>query len=73
MVAALLSGCHRQPPDDTVESIMANPQRRTELQSLCRKKRADMSRVLCRRVAEARRRKRLEKIEAQESQTLRER
>lgn len=70
MVTVLLLGCDR-PPEDTVESLMANPQRRAELQSLCKAKRQDVSRALCRRVAEVRKRKRFDEIKFQESQAHR--
>lgn len=56
--ALLLTACgestHTQTtPTDTVESLVADPERRRELREQCRLNRAETGEELCNRVAEA--------------------
>lgn len=64
LVVVLLSACGDKPvstgkpsvetqPTDTLESLLANPERRKELREQCRLNRAELGDKLCNIVAEA--------------------
>jgi len=53
VLAASLSACGPAPPDDTVDSLTADPVRLKEVRRLCREAREKVSDELCRRAAEA--------------------
>ena len=54
-ITAVLAGCGKTEPTapDTVESLVANPERLRELREQCRLDHAKMGDALCNRVAEA--------------------
>ena len=56
-IAAVLTGCGKTEPSDTVESLVANPERLRELREQCRLDHAKMGDALCNRVAEATRKR----------------
>jgi uncharacterized lipoprotein YajG len=53
----LLAACSKPEPTDTVESLMANPERLKELRAQCKADHARVGDVLCNMVAEATRRR----------------
>lgn len=53
MLAATLAACGKSEPTETVESLMANPDRLKELREQCKLNRAKLGDELCNRVAEA--------------------
>lgn len=58
IIALLLAACGESAPSqaplaDTVESLVADPERRRELREQCRLNRAETGEELCNRVAEA--------------------
>lgn len=55
-LCALLA-CSERQPDDTVESLVANPKRFKELQAQCKAEHAKLGDAVCNRVAEAARRR----------------
>jgi cell division protein FtsB len=57
MLAALLTACGQSTPTDTVESLVANPERLKELRQQCKAERAKLGDVLCNAVAEAARKR----------------
>ncbi|MDR2154055.1 MAG: EexN family lipoprotein [Burkholderiaceae bacterium] len=52
-LAVFLAACGPSQPTDTVESLVANPERIKEIQRLCKEDRAKVGDELCRRAAEA--------------------
>lgn len=50
---AAIAGCGKSEPNDTVDSLMANPDRLKELREQCKADRAKLGDELCNRVAEA--------------------
>lgn len=56
-LVVLLTACGESAPTDTVESLVANPDRLSELREQCRKDRAKLGDELCNAVAEAARRR----------------
>ena len=58
-ITAVLVGCGKTEPTapDTVESLVANPERLRELREQCRLDHAKMGDALCNRVAEATRKR----------------
>ncbi len=57
LVAAALTACGQSAPTDTVESLVANPERIKEVQRLCKEDHAKMGDVTCNVAAEAFRRR----------------
>lgn len=55
--AAVLSACSPSEPSQTVESLVANPERLKELRQQCKLDRARLGDALCNRVAEATRKR----------------
>ncbi len=53
----LLTACSESAPTDTVESLVANPDRLAELREQCRTDRIKLGDALCNAVAEASRRR----------------
>lgn len=53
LFALSLAACGRADPQETVESLVANPKRLAELRDQCRLDRAKLGDALCNRVAEA--------------------
>ncbi len=53
MLVAALTACGKSAPTETVESLMANPDRLKELREQCKLNRAKLGDELCNRVAEA--------------------
>lgn len=53
MLAAALTACGKPEPTDTVDSLVANPERLKELREQCKLDRAKLGDALCNRVAEA--------------------
>jgi hypothetical protein len=53
MTAAILTACSPSKPTDTVDSLVANPERIKEIQRLCKDDRVKVGEELCRRAAEA--------------------
>jgi hypothetical protein len=56
LLALALTACEKPAPTDTVESLVANPERLKEVQRLCREDHAKMGDALCNAASEARRR-----------------
>lgn len=52
-LACALSACGRPASTDTVESLLANPERLKEMQRLCREDHAKVGDATCNAVAEA--------------------
>ncbi|AVO48974.1 MULTISPECIES: EexN family lipoprotein [Burkholderiales] len=52
-VAATLAACGRSQPSETVEFLVAHPERIKEIQRQCKEERAKVGEELCRRAAEA--------------------
>jgi hypothetical protein len=57
LVLCALQACSERQPDDTVESLIANPQRLKELQAQCKAEHDKLGDVVCNRVAEVTRRR----------------
>lgn len=57
LVLCALQACSERQPDDTVESLMANPKRLKELQAQCKAEHDKLGDAVCNRVAEATRRR----------------
>ncbi|CAG0980856.1 hypothetical protein BURK2_01832 [Burkholderiales bacterium] len=57
LLALALTACEKPAPTDTVESLVANPERLKEAERLCREDHAKMGDVLCNAASEARRRR----------------
>ena len=57
MIAVLLTACSQSAPTETVESLVANPERLKELRQQCKADRAKLGDVLCNAVAEATRKR----------------
>lgn len=55
--ALLLSACGKPQPTDTVESLMADPERLKLLREQCKTERTKLGNELCARVAEASKRR----------------
>ncbi len=55
--ALLLAACNKPEPTDTVESLMANPDRLKEVRAQCKANHAKVGDALCNRAAEATRRR----------------
>jgi len=55
--ATLLVGCSRREPAETVESLVANPERLKELRAQCKADHSSVGEVQCNAVAEATRRR----------------
>lgn len=53
MIAVLLTACGQSAPTETVESLVANPERLKELRAQCKADRAKLGDALCNAVAEA--------------------
>lgn len=53
LFAAMLAGCGKSAPTETVESLVANPERLKQLRAQCKTDRAKLGDELCNRVAEA--------------------
>lgn len=56
-VSVALGSCGKPEPTDTVESLVAKPQRLDELRQQCKMDHAKMGDVLCNKVAEATRKR----------------
>ncbi|MCD9026630.1 EexN family lipoprotein [Luteimonas sp. BDR2-5] len=56
-LALILVGCQPAPPADTVESLVADPERLQEVQRQCRQDYAKAGEVLCNAASEAYRRR----------------
>jgi len=57
LLVLVLTACEKPAPTDTVESLVANPERLKEVQRLCREDHAKMGDALCNAASEARRRR----------------
>lgn len=57
LLALVLSACSPSAPTETVESLVANPERLKELRKQCKLDRAKLGDTLCNAVAEATRRR----------------
>ena len=57
LLVLALTACEKPAPTDTVESLVANPERLKEVQRLCREAHAKMGDALCNAASEARRRR----------------
>lgn len=57
LAAAVLTACGQSAPTDTVESLVANPERLKEVQRLCKEDHAKMGDATCNAAAEAFRRR----------------
>ena len=57
LATALLTACGQSAPTDTVESLVANPERLKEVQRLCKEDHARMGDATCNAAAEAFRRR----------------
>ena len=53
MMAATLTACGPSQPSETVDFLVAHPERLKEVQRLCKEDRAKAGEELCRRAAEA--------------------
>jgi hypothetical protein len=53
LLFAMLTACGKSAPTDTVEALVANPQRLKELREQCKTNRGGSDDDLCNRVAEA--------------------
>lgn len=53
LLVAMLTACGKHEPTETVESLVANPERLKELRQQCKTDRAKLGDELCNRVAEA--------------------
>lgn len=57
LLALVLTACEKPEPINTVESLVANPERLKEVERLCREDHAKMGDALCNAASEARRRR----------------
>lgn len=57
LMTVALTACSPPAPTDTVESLVANPERLKELREQCKANRAKLGDALCNAVAEATRRR----------------
>ncbi|EQD80407.1 lipoprotein [mine drainage metagenome] len=57
LLVLALSACEKPAPTDTVESLVANPERFKEVERLCREDHAKMGDAFCNAASEARRRR----------------
>ncbi|MBE7417414.1 MAG: EexN family lipoprotein [Ideonella sp.] len=57
LVLCVLQACSERQPDDTVESLMADPKRLKELQAQCKADHDKLGDAVCNRVAQAARRR----------------
>jgi len=53
MLAAALTACSPSQPSETVDYLVAHPERLKEVQRLCKEDRTKVGEELCRRAAEA--------------------
>ncbi len=53
MIAATLTACGLSQPSETVDFLVAHPERIKEIQRQCKEDRAKVGEELCRRAAEA--------------------
>ena len=53
----LVAACQQPAPTDTVDSLVANPERLKEVERLCKADRSKMGDALCNAAGEARRRR----------------
>ncbi|WP_107316626.1 EexN family lipoprotein [Achromobacter xylosoxidans] len=53
MLATTLTACGPSQPSETVDALVANPERIKEIQRQCKEDRAKVGDELCRRAAEA--------------------
>ncbi|SDP94816.1 EexN family lipoprotein, partial [Paracidovorax cattleyae] len=53
LLAMLLAGCSPSQPAETVDSLVANPERLKELRRQCREEREKVSDALCEKAAQA--------------------
>ena len=53
MLAAALTACGPSQPSETVDALVANPERIKEIQRQCKEDRTKVGDELCRRAAEA--------------------
>jgi len=53
ILAVVLASCGKPEPTETVESLVANPERLKELRAQCKTDRAKLGDELCNRAAEA--------------------
>lgn len=57
ITVALLAACVPSKPTDTVDSLVANPERIKEIQRLCKEERSKVNDEICVRAAEAAKRR----------------
>lgn len=57
LLVLALTACEKPAPTDTVESLVANPERLKEVQHLCKENHAKMGDATCNAAAEAFRRR----------------
>ncbi|GAO24316.1 lipoprotein [Alicycliphilus sp. B1] len=57
LVATALAACGPAQPSETVDALVANPERIKEIQRLCKEERAKVGDELCLRAAEAAKRR----------------
>ena len=57
MLVVLLTACGQSTPTETVESLVANPERLKELRAQCKADHAKLGDALCNAVAEATRKR----------------
>ncbi|OYY81053.1 MAG: entry exclusion lipoprotein TrbK [Hydrogenophilales bacterium 17-61-9] len=57
LLVLVLTACEKPVPTDTIESLVANPERLKEVERLCREDHAKMGDALCNAASEARRRR----------------
>lgn len=57
LVLCAMQACSERQPDDTVESLVANPKRLKDLQAQCKAEHDKLGDAVCNRVAEAARRR----------------
>ncbi len=57
LLALSLAACQQSAPTDTVESLVANPERLTELRARCKADHTKLGDATCNAVAEATRRR----------------
>ncbi len=53
LIAVLLTACGPAKPTETVDELVANPERLREIQRLCREDRSKVSDEICQRAAQA--------------------
>jgi len=57
LLISLIAGCSKSVPTDTVESLVANPERLKELRAQCKADHAKVGDTVCAAVSEATRRR----------------